>query len=413
MSALLMPTLRKAAFGLVIFFSIIVLALSAHALNTTTTLFGLYFNFTALGVAAAALSLVSLPAMLVVDNMRKGAFTSMILVEIAWLGLLWVLWLATAASASSLGSLGRCNSRNSTINTLCHEIGAIQAFAHLAWLALFAYLAALLTFSVMTANRGYNRVWYQSVKETDFNAPPVAQAQQPMQTQYMPAQDTGVAYPPQGSPAPGWAALFIIAGIGLFYYFRYEKVRLLEQREQERASKQYGRPQIGGPFNLTTPEGQPFTEQDLQGKWPLVYFGFTNCPDICPEELDKMTAVLNVIEEEHGKIFQPVFISVDPARDTPSRVGTYLKDFHPSFVGLVGTYDATKAVCKAYRVYFSTPPNADPAGDYLVDHSIFVYLLDPHGKFVEAFGQAVPKEDIIAKVGEVVEEWKKETGKKV
>lgn len=211
---------------------------------------------------------------------------------------------------------------------------------------------------------------------------------------------------------PKSAALFIIAGVGLFYYFRYEKVRLLEQREQERASKQYGRPQIGGPFTLTTPDGKPFTEQDLIGKWPLVYFGFTNCPDICPQELDKMTAVLNVIEEEHGKIFQPVFISVDPARDTPSRVGKYLQDFHPSFVGLVGPYDAIKAVCKAYRVYFSTPPNADPAGDYLVDHSIFVYLLDPKGKFVEAFGQVVPKEEIIEKVRDVVEDWKAETGKK-
>ena len=108
-----------------------------------------------------------------------------------------------------------------------------------------------------------------------------------------------------------------------------------------------------------------------------------------------------------------MFISVDPARDTPARVGKYLKDFHPSYIGLVGSYEATKAVCKAYRVYFSTPPNADPAGDYLVDHSIFVYLMDPSGKFVEAFGQAVPKEEIIEKVREAVNEWEMETSKKV
>ena len=101
-----------------------------------------------------------------------------------------------------------------------------------------------------------------------------------------------------------------------------------------------------------------------------------------------------------------MFISVDPARDTPSRIGHYLKDFHPSFVGLVGTYDETKAVCKAYRVYFSTPPNSDPAGDYLVDHSIFVYLMDPHGKFVDAFGQSTQKEDIVEKIREAVREWK-------
>ncbi|KAG6918210.1 hypothetical protein DXG01_015803 [Tephrocybe rancida] len=211
---------------------------------------------------------------------------------------------------------------------------------------------------------------------------------------------------------PKAAALFVATGVGLFFYFRYEKAQLLARREEERASKQYGRPQIGGPFNLALPDGQSFTEKNLLGKWSLVYFGFTNCPDICPEELDKVTLVLNAIEEEHGKIFQPVFISVDPARDTPSRVGKYLQDFHQSYIGLVGSYEATKAVCKSYRVYFSTPPNADPAGDYLVDHSIFVYLMDPSGKFVEAFGQAVPKEDIIAKVREVITEWEDETGKK-
>ncbi|KAG6813195.1 hypothetical protein H0H92_013315 [Tricholoma furcatifolium] len=212
---------------------------------------------------------------------------------------------------------------------------------------------------------------------------------------------------------PTSAALFVATGIGLFFYFRYEKQQLLERREEERASKQYGRPQVGGPFALQTPNGQPFTEQNLLGKWSLVYFGFTNCPDICPMELDKVTSVLNTIEEEHGKIFQPLFISVDPARDTSSRIGKYLQDFHPSFIGLVGSWDATKAVCKSYRVYFSTPPNADPAGDYLVDHSIFVYLMDPAGKFVDAFGQAVPQEDIIVKVRESIDEWKKETGSKV
>jgi protein SCO1/2 len=164
----------------------------------------------------------------------------------------------------------------------------------------------------------------------------------------------------------------------------------------------------------------------------LVYFGFTNCPDICPAELDKVTTVLNNIralffspsvvqvltkytktEKEHGDIFLPVFISVDPARDTPLRIGQYLTDFHPSFIGLVGGYADTKTVCKAYRVYFSTPPNADPKGDYLVDHSIFVYLMDPNGQFVEAFGQNVSAEEVETKINEAVGQWQKETGKKV
>ena len=106
----------------------------------------------------------------------------------------------------------------------------------------------------------------------------------------------------------------------------------------------------------------------------------------------------------------PVFITVDPARDSPSRIAQYLKDFHPSFVGLYGDYDSTKAVCKAYRVYFSTPPNADPRGDYLVDHSIFIYFMDPEGKFVDAFGQQVTAAEAEAKITDAVSEWQTNHG---
>jgi protein SCO1/2 len=210
---------------------------------------------------------------------------------------------------------------------------------------------------------------------------------------------------------PTSAALFVITGIGLFYYFRYEKAKLLEEREKERASKTYGRPNLGGPFTLADANGKPFSDKDMLGKWNLVYFGFTNCPDICPAELDKVGVVMDSIVKNHGSIFQPIFISVDPARDTPSRIKRYLEDFHPSYIGLVGSYDDTKAVCKQYRVYFSTPPNADPKGDYLVDHSIFVYLMDPEGKFVEAFGQSVSRDEMVEKIGQAVVEWKAEKGK--
>lgn len=110
---------------------------------------------------------------------------------------------------------------------------------------------------------------------------------------------------------PKAAALFVATGIGLFFYFRYEKAKLLEQRraysslfhsssltllchcsERELEDRQVGRPNVGGPFSLLTHEGKLFTEQDLLGKWSLIYFGFTNCPDICPEELDKMSAAI-------------------------------------------------------------------------------------------------------------------------
>ncbi|KAL1669968.1 h-sco1 [Schizophyllum commune] len=191
------------------------------------------------------------------------------------------------------------------------------------------------------------------------------------------------------------AAVFVATGLGLVLYFRHEKQKLEEEREKENAVQAYGRPKVGGPFALTAtsatgasgvprvedrPEGTPFTDAALLNHWSLLYFGFTNCPDICPAELDKMGEV----------------------RDTLPAIARYLADFHPRFVGLRGGWAETKSICRAYRVYFSTPPDADPAGDYLVDHSIFVYLVDPEGHFVDAFGQNLTAEDIQQKVEEAV-----------
>ncbi|KAH7930339.1 SCO1 protein [Leucogyrophana mollusca] len=212
---------------------------------------------------------------------------------------------------------------------------------------------------------------------------------------------------------PRAAALFVVTGIGLFYYFQHEKQKLLEQRQKELESRSVGRAHVGGPFSLTTHDNTPFTEKDLLGKWSLVYFGFTNCPDICPAELDKIGAVLTSLEKDYGTIFRPVFISVDPARDSIPQMKRYLSDFHPRIIGLTGDYATVKSTCKAYRVYFSTPPDADPAGDYLVDHSIYVYLMDPRGEFVEAFGQSSTPEEVVERVRKEVAAYEQETGTKV
>lgn len=108
-----------------------------------------------------------------------------------------------------------------------------------------------------------------------------------------------------------------------------------------------------------------------------VYFGFTHCPDICPDELDKMAAIIDKVREatKGEDVFLPVFITCDPARDSPEVLGAYLKEFHPGIVGLTGTYEQVKNVCRQYRVYFSTPKDVKPGEDYLVDHSIYFYLM--------------------------------------
>ncbi|TPX13941.1 uncharacterized protein E0L32_005641 [Thyridium curvatum] len=185
-----------------------------------------------------------------------------------------------------------------------------------------------------------------------------------------------------------WRAgiLFVLTGAGLLWYFEYEKERMQRKRMAD-AAKGVGRPKVGGPFALVDQNGKTVTHEDLRGRYSLVYFGFTHCPDICPEELDKMARMYDAVEKEAPGALLPVFVTCDPARDTPEILKEYLAEFHPGFVGLTGTYDQIKAMCKAYRVYFSTPSEVKPGQDYLVDHSIYFYLMDPEGDFVEALGR--------------------------
>ncbi|EGP82790.1 uncharacterized protein MYCGRDRAFT_77698 [Zymoseptoria tritici IPO323] len=205
-----------------------------------------------------------------------------------------------------------------------------------------------------------------------------------------------------------WQAgiLFLLAGAGLTVYFRYEKARMSRARIAE-ANKGIGKPLVGGPFTLTDHHNRPFTDANLKGKYSLVYFGFTHCPDICPEELDKMAGMIERVKATHGEgVLRNVFISCDPARDTPEVLQRYLKEFHEDILGLVGTWEQVKEVCKAYRVYFSTPPDVKPGQDYLVDHSIYFYLMDPEGDFVEAIGRNFTVEAAAKVINDHIADWK-------
>lgn len=202
------------------------------------------------------------------------------------------------------------------------------------------------------------------------------------------------------------ALIFIGTGAGLIYYFRQERDRVEIERVEE-ANRGMGKPLVGGPFELTDQDGKPFTDKDLLGKYSLVYFGFSRCPDICPDELDKMSVMLNDINKDE-KLVTPVFISCDPFRDTPEVLKEYLAEFHPDIIGLTGSYDDIKQICKAYRVYFSLPPNLKPTQDYLVDHSIFFYFMDPEGKYLDVFGRQYDAETAVQKMREHMAVWKPE-----
>ncbi|KAI9784498.1 MAG: Cu-binding protein [Peltula sp. TS41687] len=205
-----------------------------------------------------------------------------------------------------------------------------------------------------------------------------------------------------------WKAgvLFILSGIGLILYFRYEKARMARKRIAE-ATKGIGKPKVGGPFQLLDHRGRPFTSEHLKGKYSLVYFGFTHCPDICPEELDKMAGMIDLVKQKMaGKVMLPVFITCDPERDTPAVLEPYLKEFHPDLIGLTGSWEEIKNVCKAYRVYFSTPPHVKPGQDYLVDHSIYFYLMDPEGDFVECIGRQHTAEQGAKLITDHIGDWR-------
>jgi protein SCO1/2 len=113
-----------------------------------------------------------------------------------------------------------------------------------------------------------------------------------------------------------------------------------------------------------------------------------------------------VVKKSNGAAMESFFVTCDPLRDTPAVMKAYLQEFHPELLGLTGTYDQIKQLCKAYRVYFSTPPGLNPGQDYLVDHSIYFYLMDPEGDFVEALGRQHSPEQAATIIGNHIKDWK-------
>ena len=139
---------------------------------------------------------------------------------------------------------------------------------------------------------------------------------------------------------------------------------------------------IGGPFQLTDQNGKTVTEKSLKGKPTLIFFGYTHCPDVCPTSLFEISEVLRALGKDADKV-NAVFISVDPERDTPSTMKDYLSSFDPHLEGLSGDPEETAKVIKSYRVYAKKVPGKD--GDYTMDHTALIYLMDREGRFVSPF----------------------------
>lgn len=152
-----------------------------------------------------------------------------------------------------------------------------------------------------------------------------------------------------------------------------------------------GQALIGGPFTLSDQNGTQKSDTDFAGRYMLVYFGYTYCPDICPTDLSKMTRTLEMLDKERAAKVQPIFITVDPERDTPEQLKDYLSNFHPRMIGLTGPLEEIEKTKKAYKVYAvkvdaDGKTGNDIKGDsYLMDHSPQTFLMGPDGKFLRFF----------------------------
>jgi cytochrome oxidase Cu insertion factor (SCO1/SenC/PrrC family) len=161
-------------------------------------------------------------------------------------------------------------------------------------------------------------------------------------------------------------------------------------------------PAIGGPFSLTDQHGNTVTEADYRGRYMLIYFGFTYCPDVCPTTLATMAEALDLLGDEAEPIV-PILITVDPERDTPEQLKMYVSHFSPRFVGLTGTPEQIASVAKEYKVYYAKAAEEGADADaYTMDHSSITYLMGPDGAYVRHFSHATTADQMAERLREAI-----------
>ncbi|MGY2343369.1 SCO family protein [Pseudomonas sp. SDO5532_S415] len=150
---------------------------------------------------------------------------------------------------------------------------------------------------------------------------------------------------------------------------------------------------IGGPFQLTNQNGQRVTERSF-GEPALLYFGFMTCPAICPTDLAKMARISRQLQQQQGITVRPIFVTIDPERDTPKKLKAYVNYFASDFVGLTGSAQEIARITDAYHVYYKKVPTGDQPGQYMMDHSTILFLLDSQGRYLKHFGRGLDEKDI-------------------
>ncbi len=160
---------------------------------------------------------------------------------------------------------------------------------------------------------------------------------------------------------------------------------------------------IGGPFTLTDTRGESVSDESFRGRFMLIYFGYTYCPDICPTRLQEMTLALETLETSRPQVaarITPIFITVDPRRDTRQALAAYVGHFHPRLEGLRGSEAEVAALLESYQGYVNYVPSEDGT-DYVVDHTAYIYLMDPEGRYATHFTSFDDIEEIVARLSQL------------
>nr|ACG34050.1 SCO1 protein [Zea mays] len=192
------------------------------------------------------------------------------------------------------------------------------------------------------------------------------------------------------------SALLAFAGIATFVHYNDERraVPFAKVPGQTNVPKRCttNRPAIGGPFKLYDTENNEVTESKLRGKWNLMYFGYTSCPDVGPAEVQKIADVVKLLESKYDINITPLFVTIDPQRDSPAQLKAYLTEFDPRIVGLTGPISAVRQIAQEYRVFFKRVEEVGQ--DYLIESSHNMYLLDPCLETVRCFGSEYEASDL-------------------
>jgi protein SCO1/2 len=175
--------------------------------------------------------------------------------------------------------------------------------------------------------------------------------------------------------------IIMVAMMAIVAVFVVVAWQVVKSGPRDREAAATSTPAIGGPFTLVDQNGNTVSDQAYAGLYRLIYFGYTSCPDACPTELQIMGQAVDSLGPDAKKV-QPIFITIDPARDTPPQLASYVPQFDRRLVGLTGTPQQIAQVAKEFRVYYA---KADNSPSYAMEHSSFVYLMDPAGKFITVF----------------------------